>query len=274
MVVRKKNLLDAFRQAAPEGRRAPAQDARSSKGGGPFASAPRRTEETPLPIAHASPNSRPGSNLGSNLGAEPAATDEVPADWAFEDVSAANGRTGIARLVADPGFRLILLVALLIGVGAWAANRFGSKHVQAAGGFTGSSGETSGAGVLASGAAGHDPAEINEAAARMGSAVDQALMNKENKFTVRLAQYNNDAAGNAKAFETAEFLRKLAIPVVRPIAKGSAVILIAGAKPRMEDLASLLKTVQAQHGTGKQQGQLPFASAYIDNIDDIVARPR
>jgi hypothetical protein len=259
MVVRKKNLLDAFRQAAPEGRRAPAQDAHSSKGGGPFAGGARRSEEAPQPTA-----SNPLA------GSDPVPHGDEPAEWTFENGPVPDSRTGVARLVADPGFRLIVLVAVLIAGGAYAANRFGSKHVQAA---PPTSGEAAGAGVLASGAAGHDPAEMNEAAARMGSAMEQALMNKENKFTVRLAQYNNDAAGKTKAFETAEFLRKLAIPVVRPIEKGNAVILIAGAKPRMEDLASLLKTVQAQHGTGKQQAQLPFASAYIQNIDDIVARP-
>jgi len=264
MVVHKKNLLDAFRQAAPEGPRAPAQETRSSKAasnargaGGPFASAPRAAEETPHPI----PASRPSEP-------ELAANEDPPPEGSFESIPAEDRRGGLARLVADPGFRLIVLVAVLIGAGAWFANRFGSKHVQAA--PTG--GETGGAGVLAAGAAGHDAVEKNEAAARAGGPAEQALMNKENKFTVRLAQYNNDAGGRAKAFETAEFLRKLAIPVVTPIEKGSAVILVAGAKPKTEDLASLLKTVQAQHGTGGQEKQLPFASAYIQNIDALVQR--
>jgi hypothetical protein len=262
MVVHKKNLLDAFRQAAPEGRRAPAQETRSSKGGGPFAGAPRRVEETPHPISEPrSPEAASGPEL--------AAKEDASAEWNFESAPAEDRRTGIARLVADPGFRLIVLVAVLIGAGAFLANRFGSRHVQAVP-ITG--GEQTGAGVLAAGAAGHDAAEKNQAAARMGAPADQAFMNPENRFTVRLAQYNNDAAGKAKAFETADFLRKLAIPVVSPIEKGNAVILVAGAKPKTEDLASLLKTVQAQHGTGGQEKQLPFASAYIQNIDALVQR--
>jgi len=256
MVVHKKNLLDAFRQAAPEGPRAPAQETRSSKAGGPFASGPRRVDETPPPA-----EARPSEP-------ELVAKDDSPAEWSFESAPAEDRRGGLARLAADPGFRLILLVAVLIGAGAWLANRFGSKHVQAAP----ASGESGGAGILAAGAAGHDAVEKNQAAARMGSPADQAFMNPENRFTVRLAQYNNDAAGRAKAFETAEFLRKLAIPVVNPIEKGNAVILVAGAKPKTEDLASLLKTVQGQHGTGGQEKQLPFASAFIQNIDALVQR--
>jgi hypothetical protein len=269
MVVHKKNLLDAFRQAAPEGRRAPEQETRSAKAGGaggPFAHAqrsasePRRVEEP-----------RDGSSEH-----EPAGKVDEKADPTFESApaleSAEDRRPGLARLVADPGFRLIVLVAVLIGAGAYLANRFGSKHVQAAESASSPRGETAGAGVLAGGAAGQDALEKNRAAARMGTPTDQAFMNLENKFTVQLAQYNDDEAGRKKAFETADFLRKLAIPVVGPISKGKSVILAAGAKPRTEELASLLKTIQAQHGTGGQEKQLPFASAYIQNIDALVQR--
>jgi len=106
----------------------------------------------------------------------------------------------------------------------------------------------------------------------MGSPSDASFMNLDNKFTVRLAQYNNDEAGKRKAFETAEFLRKLAIPVASPIEKGKVIILAAGAKPSTGELDGLLKVVRAQHGTGGQEKQLPFASAYIENIDALVKR--
>ena len=259
MVVRKKNLLDAFRRAAPEGRLAPPQVTRSSNPGGPFAQAPGaqaplNTERPPEP--------------------------EPPADIDFEAgerAPAPDRRSALARLVADPGFRLILLVAVLIGAGAWLFGRFGSKSAHASDASPalsapGPEDGAAGAGVLASGAAGQGAVEKNQAAARLGSPTDQAFMDLANRFTVRLAQYNNDEGGMRKASETAEFLKKLAIPVVSPIAKGKHIILAAGAKPRAGDLDALLKVVKAQHGTGGQEKQLPFASAYIDNIDALVQR--
>jgi hypothetical protein len=252
MVVRKKNLLDAFRRAAPEGRLAPPQVTRASSPGGPFAHAPLKTDPAPEP--------------------------EPPADIDFEAgerAPAPDRRSALARLVADPGFRLILLVAVLIGAGAWLFARFGSKSAQAADAsptLSAPEDGVAGEGVLASGAAGQGAVEKNQAAARLGSPTDQAFMDLGNRFTVRLAQYNNDDGGMRKASETAEFLKKLAIPVVSPIAKGKHIILAAGAKPRASDLDALLKVVKAQHGTGGQEKQLPFASAYIDNIDALVQR--
>jgi hypothetical protein len=248
MVVHKKNLLDAFRRAAPEGRQAPPEVSRSANPAGPFAHAKRKESEEPAEASEA--------EFTLDRGERP------------ED----DRRSALARLVTDPGFRLVVLVAALIGVGAWVAGRFGSKSAQASDRAPAIAADGAAQGVLASGAAGEDAVEKNRAAARMGSPADAAFMNLENKFTVRLAQYNNDEAGRRKAFETAEFLRKLAIPVASPIEKGKVVILAAGAKPSTGDLDGLLKVVRAQHGTGGQEKQLPFASAYIENIDALVKR--
>ena len=251
MVVHKKNLLDAFRRAAPEGTRSTSEGDRPRNPAGPFAQAPKAVEPAPQ------------------------APSEPPPDWDFEGgprEPAAGKKSAVARLVTDPGFRLVLLVAILIGAGAWLVGRFGSKSAHAAERTPPAPASPAGEGVLASGAAGADAVEKNQAAARLGSPNDQAFMDLQNRFTVRLAQYNNDPEGMKKATETADFLRKQAIPVVSPIAKGKAIILAAGAKPRASDLGALLKIVQAQHGSGGQQKDLPFASAYIENIDALVQR--
>lgn len=255
MVVRKKNLLDAFRRAAPEGRQAPAQVSRTSNPGGPFAHE-RKAETAPVP--ELSPEPKVASATDFSLEPSPRPEDDR--------------RPALARLLSDPGFRLVVLVAALIGAGAYVAGRFGSRSAQASESAPAVVGDPTAQGVLAAGAAGEDAVEKNRAAARMGSPSDAAFMSLENKFTVRLAQYNNDEAGKRKAFETAEFLRKLAIPVASPIEKGKVIILAAGAKPSTAELDGLLKVVRAQHGTGGQEKQLPFASAYIENIDALVKR--
>ena len=255
MVVHKKNLLDAFRRAAPEGTRSPPDAVRPRNPAGPFAHAPQAAE--PAPEVRADP------------------TVEPAADWDFEGAPrdpAPDRRSALARLVADPGFRLVLLVAVLIGAGAWLVHKFGSKSAQAADRAPAVLAGPAGEGVLANGAVGEDAVEKNQAAARLGNPNDAAFMDLVNLYTVRLAQYNNDESGMQKAVETADFLRKQAIPVVSPIARGKAIILAAGAKPRTSDLGALLKVVQGQHGTGGQEKQLPFASAYIEKIDALVQR--
>ncbi len=236
MVVRKKNLLDAFRQAAPEGRKS------------------------------AAPSYKPASGAASS----PRSTDTSPS-LRFESGAPAL----FARILSDRRVRAVVLVAALIGVGAYFAGRFSAKPAQAADGVGvgDSAAADASRGALAKGtAAGADLVEKNQAAARMGTAADKALMDPVNKFTIQLIQYNNDAAGKKLAQETAEYLRKQAIPVVSPISLGKSVILIADAKPRTEDLAGLLKHLKLLPGPNPQDKQTPFSSALVVNIDKIVKR--
>ena len=247
MVVRKPNLLDAFREAAPERRFAESATPKvggsgggGSGAGGPFAPAPQAK-----PSAEAPP-----------------AEFRLPSD----EVQAS---TLPGRIFADLRVRLVLLVAVLVGVGAYFAGRYGTKTTQAAG----SSAVADSGGVLAAGAAaGVDAAEKNQAAARMGTDADKAFLNPANQFTVRLAQYKNDEAGLKLARETADYLRKQAIPVVAPISKGKWVILAAGAAPGGKELDALLRHAKALHGPPPREQDFPFASAYIDRIDAVVQR--
>jgi hypothetical protein len=253
MVLRKKNLLDAFRQAAPEGRKAAPPSAQSSSGaGGPFApqapGAPRASEPAP------------------KIRFEPAPSVSEPIDTEVKLPPSA-----IERLLADRTVRAAVLVLALIGIGAYFVSRFAATPTLAADQET--SGNDAGKGALGTGlAAGADLVEKNQAAARMGTAVDKAFMDPANRFTIRLIQYNNDEAGQKRARETAEFLKKQAIPVVSPISLGKHVVLAADAKARTEDLAGLLKHLKTLAGPPPQEKQTPFSSAYVVNIDDLVKR--
>jgi hypothetical protein len=241
MVLRQKNLLDAFRQAAPEARKASAPSAPSGSGG-PFA--PSKSPDLRLEPSREST----ASSLGD-----------------FGDPGASA-----PALLSRRGLRAGILVAVLLGCGAYAAVRFSSKPAQA--GDVSAAGDAA-HGALAGGlASGSDLVEKNEAAARMGSAADKAMMDPANKFTIQLIQYKNDDAGKKRALETAEYLRKQAIPVVSPISFGKSVIVCADAKPHTEDLAGLLKLVKTLHGPPPQEKQTPFSSALVVNIDKIVKR--
>jgi len=137
MVVRKKNLLDAFRRAAPDGRQATPEISRSSNPAGPFAQARGKEREEPI---EAEVESRPESEFTFD-----------PASRAEED-----RRPALARLVSDPGFRLVVLVAALIAAGAYVAGRFGAKSAQASESAPPVAVDGSAQGVLAAGAAGCD----------------------------------------------------------------------------------------------------------------------
>jgi len=242
MVLRKKNLLDAFRQATPQGRQpAPASSPSPAGAKDPFA-----------PVATGAPRVEPV------VSGEPAA----------------NAQVGPESLFSGRRLRAVVIVATVIGLGGYFAGRFAAKPTRAAGDPAPGSVEADPAtGALSDGrAAGENLVERNQAAARMGSAVDKAFMDPANRFTIRLIQYKNDAAGQQRAQETAEYLAKQAIPVVSPISLGKNVILCADAKPRTEDLARLLKHVKQISGPPPQSEPTPYSSAYVVNIDDVVKR--
>src|SRR5258706_5006424 len=139
MVLRKKNLLDAFRQAAPEGRKAAAPSGPSGSGaGGPFAPA-----GLPAPK-----DSQPTSKFRFE-----------PARQRERAVLAPTAT--VERSFMDRRVRIAVLVLALIGVGAYFVARFAAKPARAA--DPDSSGADAGKGALASGlAAGADLVEKNQ----------------------------------------------------------------------------------------------------------------
>jgi len=257
MVVRKQNLLDAFRHAAPDGRKsALSAGIPPSAAGGPFSPAPAPRTESAAPRPRFEPAGRPSSAAEDEL-----PVPEIPSTFRW--------------LLSERKFRAIVLAAVLVGVGAYFAGRFTAKPARAADPRAGdvSSAADASRGALSDGiAAGASLVERNQAAARMGSPVDKAFMDPANKFTIQLIQYKDDDAGQKLARDTAEFLRKQAIPVVSPVRLGKSVVLFADAKPKTSDLAGLLQHVKSLSGPPPQEKRTPFSSALVVNIDDVVKR--
>lgn len=118
-----------------------------------------------------------------------------------------------------------------------------------------------------------DVAAANRETAELGSASDKSFMDRANRYTIRLIQYGDDSTGRAAANALYEHLRKQAVPVISPIHKGKAMIVVAGAAPRVKDLDALLAYVKGLRGPNSQEDTLPFKDAYPVNIDDLVERP-
>lgn len=248
MVIRKKNLLEAFQASAPEGRGAAArQGGEKVAAGGPFA-----------------PPARTGDRAQPNF-------------------ASARRRSTLARALSDRTIQLALVVFIVaIGGAYWLGSR-NSRSVEARTPSAADEGTNPGA-LLRSSAPAAAPipppdvasasvASANLQTAQAGNADDQAFMDPKNKYTVRLAQYANDDAGQKQARALCEYLRKKeGAPVIRPVSKGKVVIVVAGFAPKIKDLDPLLTFIRGLRGPNSKDEALPFRDAYVVNIDDLVAR--
>ena len=264
MVLRKKNLLDAFREAAPEGRKASDLAPTSAHpAGGPFAAPARERPRVESQPADGAP--RASSALPPKPPApRPASEFEIP-----------EMPSMFRQALADKTLRAVTVIAGVIALAAFLIGRLTADPTQAAGSEAGA---PSGPGVLerASGAApsaGRDLAQKNHAAAKMGSEDDRAFMDPANKYTIRLIQYDASEPNLERAHATAEHLRrKEGLPIVGPISMGNVLVLCAGHAPKIADLDALLKHVKPLPGPPPQAKARPFATAYVVNIDDVVKR--
>ncbi|MFN0009007.1 MAG: hypothetical protein ACKVXR_13985 [Planctomycetota bacterium] len=262
--MRKKNLLDAFREAAPEGRRASGSSPSPlSPAGGPFA-----TPARPGPLEEPDPPSvapRASATLPPRAPEPRAASEfeipEIPSMF--------------QQLLGDRVLRAVVVVAGVVVLGAFLIGRSGDDPAEA--GESHAAAPT-GPGVLehaggAAPSAGGDFAQKNRSAAKMGTEDDRAFMDPANKYTIRLIQYDANEQNLERARATAEHLRrKEGLPIVGPISMGKILVLAAGHSPKISDLDALLKHVKALPGPPPQEKSRPFSTAYVVNIDDVVKR--
>ncbi len=102
---------------------------------------------------------------------------------------------------------------------------------------------------------------------------DAALHDPQNRYTVRLIQYPNDARGLALATEAYHWLVKYGYPVGSPIRLGGGrgIVLCASAKPTTEELVPLRDQLQRLRYPESSK-TMPFSTAYIGEIDHVLAR--
>ncbi|MCY2960751.1 MAG: hypothetical protein NTY35_11345 [Planctomycetota bacterium] len=102
---------------------------------------------------------------------------------------------------------------------------------------------------------------------------DAALYDARNRYTVRLIQYPNDKQGLTLATEAYRWLVKFGYPVGSPIllANGRGIVLCASAKPTQEELVPLRDNLRRLRYPESSK-TMPFSDAYIDEIDDVLAR--
>jgi hypothetical protein len=246
MVVRKKNLLDAFQASAPEGRAAQrrTEDARASAGG-PFA-----------PIAEA-------GHGGSR------ASDAAPSPRFPSGARAPMWR----RALADRAVQVALVLGVVVLGGAyWLARGRAPATAEAAGPASESAGAllrpTSGPRAGSD----SDLAKQNAANARVNGKDDLALMDPANKYTVRVKSFGSDAAGKSAALALRDYLIKEAFPAVSPIEIGKHWIVCVGHTDKKKDADAIASAIQRLRGPPPDSKKSAFEDAYVVNIDDVVKR--
>ncbi|MBK7878074.1 MAG: hypothetical protein IPJ77_20640 [Planctomycetes bacterium] len=252
MVARQKNLLEAFRASAPEGRAAQKRKPDAPvHSGGPFA-----------------------GGAGGAWGASKAARLEF---------GERGGRSFLARVFGDRTVRLVVLGILVVGVAAWLlrsgpeAGGIEAAEPPSASGDPGSFARPAASSATAAPtvAPAADPARSNQVAAQLGTTDDQAFHDPKNEFTVRVAQYKNDENGLKLARATVAWLRKEGYPAVQPIRTGGTkpgLIVCVGAKPKTKDLDTLVEFLRGLRGPPPQSKEPPFRDAYVVRIDDVLKR--
>lgn len=247
MVARKQNLLEAFRAAAPESRDA------------------QKRSSTPPPAA------------GGPFAAPKAALERDTARLQFFD---APRKPFLERVFGDRVVQLVLVLAV-VAIGA----AFLFKRGPSEPGTSGDAVQAAAASALPSSNPALNPVtpvDAGDSAVAPAAATppsnasehDKAFYDVANKYTVRVAQYNNDDAGLKAARAAVAYLMKDGYPAVQPIQSGdgSALIVCVGAEPKAKDIEVLQKDLKQLRGPPPQPKKLPFRDAYIVRIDDVLRR--
>ncbi len=249
MVARKqKNLLEAFRAAAPESRDAQKRSSTPpAAAGGPFA-APKVVAE------------------------------RETARLQFFD---APRKPFLERVFGDRVVQLVLVLAVVAVGAAFLFKRDPSR----AGTASGDAVQAAGAGAIPSSNPALNPVSGGDATQPEAAPVratppstatehDKAFYDVANKYTVRVAQYNNDDAGLKAARAAVAYLMKEGYQAVQPIQSGdgTALIVCVGAAAKAKDIEVLQKDLKQLRGPPPQPKKLPFREAYIVRIDDVLRR--
>lgn len=262
MPMRRPNLLDAFRRA---------HDAPVPPTGG-LGSAPVRAEapKQPAPPAAAATSATPEPARAADPRA-PVRPASAPVRAAPEPAAQPRIAPPAAVPAAPPRERLVLL-ALALAVATLAVVMLLRR--------TGSGGGDAANVQAATPATAPAPAPTPTAPTTAPAAPevargphDAALYDARNRYTVRLIQYPNDKQGLALATEAYRWLVKFGYPVGSPIllANGRGIVLCASAKPTKEELVPLRDSVRRLRYPESSK-TMPFSDAYIDEIDDVLAR--
>lgn len=269
MAQRRKNLLDAFRASQPA---KPASV--RPENADVVRSAPPRV----APVASAHPAQGP---LPARVNTPPAPQTAARKPGTHADVAPPAPPISGQRVV------LLALLAVTIAVSVYVALRPARQTTVDAGNSSGAVDPRATNGVVppapnASEGASAPAANTAANPAASGNPMldptagytdfDRAFYDKKNRFTVRVGQYASTPEGTKLALDAYRYLKNEGVRVVQPVRSpdGRALYLCAFAEAKKDDIDAWCEQVKKLRGPSGTK--YPFATAYVDNIDHVVAR--
>lgn len=241
MAIPKKNLLEAF-QASAQAEKAKVQqsaEAGGAKAGGPFAPSP--VTEPPPPVVRSAPKPEP----------------------------ALRRPDALQRLIA---------LQVVITIAAFFLGRASVGTVAAGAPREDTAGETQAA--LAPREASAAPAAKAPAVPAAepaavtsndpGTAAERALLDPNNRYTVKLAEYRKDR-DESVALDTLRWLLSQGLPAAARY-EGTRLFLLVGAAPSQVELDGLRDRLKTMNGPPPLNKPAEFHDAYISSIDRLITR--
>lgn len=242
MAIPKKNLLEAFQASAAAEKAAKAQapaEATGAKAGGPFA--PQPASAPPPPVVRSAP--KPESPL--------------------------RRPDALQRLIA---------LQVVITIGAFFLGRVSVGGVEAGAPAEGEAAPPTernevvpakaAAKPLAPPAATGDVRVVTSADA--GTAAERALLDPNNRYTVKLAEYQK-GRDDELAAATLQWLVSQGLPAAAKY-QGSRLFLLVGAAPKQSELDGLRDRLKTMNGPPPLNKPAEFHDAYISSIDRLITR--
>lgn len=245
MAHRQKNLLEAFSASAAAEKSESERASGSSAAGGPFApeapppEAPPRVERPQLPPRKPSlsetlmhPENRGGLLVLVALGLT---------------LAFLAGRATVSRVAAKEG-------------GSPAATE--SEHARA-------SLPTPDLETAPGGDEGGRPEQ--ELSQEPSSPAERALLDPENRYTIKLVEYGSGDRDAELAWEAFDYLEEQGLPAAI-LGRGKRLFIVLGAAPRSADLDDLVEIAKTMNGPPPRSKKAEFFDAYVDKIDKFIDR--
>jgi hypothetical protein len=282
-VMGRKNLLEAFQQLEAQRRgAAPQPHSEASESGGGVRPAARRTADGeagngPAPAAEPAVRFEPAAVPARTAAPRAAATTSAEGPWALAPLAVllfVLGSFGLGFLAGRQSNSAVRASGEEQAAAAAPTEDEGARRPLAGAPGSERPSPSNGGGANAGATDGRasNPAAGNAGAADTpGAAVERALRDPSNRYTVCAITYNDNEYQRQLAQATTALFRQSGLPVSDPLRVGDRdLVVLVGASPRQDDLVALRDRVRTQ---GNSQGRVgDFATAEIKAIDTILAR--
>jgi hypothetical protein len=100
---------------------------------------------------------------------------------------------------------------------------------------------------------------------------ERALLDPENRYTIKLVEYSNSERDEELAWETFYYLEDQGLPAA-VLGRGQRLFIVLGAARQQAELDDLLQQAKTMKGPPPRNKKAEFFDAYVDKIDKFIQR--